>query len=74
MTPEEIFNQQVWEILQDIKEEILATVKGNPVKYQLPTIQGVGIIPNSRTKKILYKLEEYGGPLCQDNKTAGLRL
>jgi hypothetical protein len=57
MTPEEIFNQQVWEILQDIKEEILATVTGKPVKYIFPDTIGVDIPPNRR-RKILYKLEE----------------
>lgn len=42
MTPEEKFNGQVWEILQDIREEILATEKGSPVKYRIPKIVGGG--------------------------------
>ena len=58
MTPEEKFNQQVWEILQGIQEEILATVKGKPIKYRIPNVVGVGIIPPDRRRKILYKLEE----------------
>lgn len=58
VTPEEILNQQVWEILQDIKEEDLATVKGKPVTYEFPHVQGVGIIPNKRRRNILYKLQE----------------
>lgn len=60
MTPEEILHKQIWEILQDIKEEILVTNKGDPVKYRIPNIIGVGIIPSDRKKKILHKLEEQG--------------
>ncbi|MGI0059417.1 MAG: hypothetical protein ACREBJ_06575, partial [Nitrosotalea sp.] len=58
MSPEERFNQQVWEILQSIKEETLATVEGSPVKYRVPNFVGVGIIPQDRRIKILHKLEE----------------
>lgn len=61
MTTEETVNEQVWEILQDIKEEILSTVKGNPVKYTVNihySIIGTGAIPSDRKINILYKLEE----------------
>lgn len=58
MTPEEVLNKQIWEILQDIKEEILATEEGGNVKYRIPNVVGVGIIPKDRRIKILYKLQE----------------
>ena len=73
MTPEEIFNQQVWEILQDIKEEYLATEKGRPVKYRIPNIVGVGIIPKDRRIKILYKLQEKKAFKIQRN-SEGVRI
>jgi len=62
MTPEETFNQQVWEILQDIREESLATEKGKPIEYKFPVrhFVGVGIISQERQKKIIYKLQEWG--------------
>jgi len=68
-TPEEIFNQQVWELLQEIKEEFLATVKGKPIKYRVPNIIGAGIISADRQKKILYKLEEEGAFKIQRNES-----
>lgn len=58
MTPEERLNQQVWETLQNIQEEILVTEVGKPVKYRIPNIVGVGTIPSDRRRKILYKLQE----------------
>ena len=58
MTPEERYNQQVWEILQDIKEELLVTVSGKPVEFRVPDVIGGGIIPKDRQINILYKLEE----------------
>lgn len=66
-TPEEKFNQQVWEILQNIKEEILATEKGKPVKYRFGHFVGVGIIPKERKKNILYKLQELGAIRIREN-------
>ena len=60
MSPEEVFNKQVWEVLQKIKEELLATVEGSPVKYRIPSIVGVGVIPPDRRIKIIQKLEEKG--------------
>lgn len=61
-TPEERFNQEVWEILQKIEVERLATVKGKPVEYKFPIrhFAGVGIISQERQKQILYKLQEWG--------------
>ena len=73
MTPEEKINQQIWEILQGIKEEILATVTGGIVKYRIPSFVGVGIIPKHRRIKILYKLEEMGAFKVQRN-SAGTRI
>ncbi|HCR81338.1 MAG: hypothetical protein UY13_C0002G0124 [Candidatus Pacebacteria bacterium GW2011_GWB1_47_8] len=60
MTPEEKFNQQVWEILQDIKEETLATQNDKPVKYKMPHVAGAGIIPRDRREGIIFKLQELG--------------
>lgn len=73
MTPEEVFNQQVWEILQRIKEEILATTDGKPVKYRFGNVVGVGVIPPDRKRKILYKLEERKAFTIQKNKD-GVRI
>ncbi len=67
MTPEERFNQQVWEILQDVKEESLATKQGQPVKHRTPHIQGAGIIPKERRIDILFKLQEWGILRVRDN-------
>ncbi len=58
--PEEKFNEQVWEILQKIKEEALATEKGKPVKFVIGKVVGVGIIPRRRKIAILKKLQELG--------------
>lgn len=60
MTPEEKFNKQVWEILQEIKEEILATEQNKPVKYLFGNVAGAGIIPRDRQENIIKKLQELG--------------
>lgn len=73
MTPEEKFNQQVWEILQRIKEEIFATETGKPVKYRISSIVGIGIIPPDRRIKILYKLQEWKAFEIQRN-ARGVRI
>lgn len=57
--PEEIFNQQVWEILQDIREESLAKETGKPIAYEFPHVVGVRIIPKERRRDIYYKLQEW---------------
>lgn len=59
-TPEDNFNSQVWEILQDIKEEYLVTENLSDVKYHMPNVIGYGIIPPDRRKNILYKLKDWG--------------
>jgi len=59
MTPTEKFNQQVWEILQRIKEDYIASETGKPIEYEFPRVQGVGIIPKKRRKDIFYKLQEW---------------
>lgn len=58
MTPEERFNQQVWEILQDLKEEYLAA--GELIRYKKPSVIGAGIIPWKRKVNILKRLQEWG--------------
>jgi len=73
MEPGEKVNQQIWEILQGIKEDILATVKGRPIKYRIPSIVGVGIIPKHRRINILYKLEEEKAFIVQRN-SSGTRI
>ena len=67
MTPEETFNQQVWQILQRLKEEILATASGKPIKYRLPNIVGAGIIPKERREQIIYKLQEWSALRVREN-------
>ena len=67
MTPEEKFSLQIWEILQNIQEEILATENAKPVKYRIPSVTGVGIIPKDRRIKILYKLQEEDAFQIQKN-------
>lgn len=67
MTPEETFNQQVWQILQRLKEEILATASGKPIRYRLPNIVGAGIIPKERREQIIYKLQEWGALRVREN-------
>jgi hypothetical protein len=59
MTPEEILNKQIWEILQDIKEEYLITEKLQYVRFRTPHVVGVGIIPPDRKVAILRKLDEW---------------
>lgn len=59
MTPEEIFNQQVWIVLQKIKEEFLATKSGTPVVISHLKIGDLGKVPRDRWEKILKKLEEW---------------
>ncbi len=60
MTPEEILNEQIWEILQNIKEENLVTEKLDYIKFRIPKIVGAGIIPPNRKVAILRKLQELG--------------
>ncbi len=67
MTPEETFNQQVWTILQEIKEENLATGRNKPVKYRFGHFVGAGIIPRDRTESILLKLQEWDALKVRDN-------
>ncbi|KKT42644.1 MAG: hypothetical protein UW64_C0016G0006 [Microgenomates group bacterium GW2011_GWC1_44_37] len=67
MTPEEEFNQEVWTILQKITREQLATENNKPVEFMFPHVQGVGIIPEGRQKKILYKLQELGVLRVREN-------
>ena len=57
-SPEEVINKQIWEILQDVKEESLVTEQGRPVEYRIPNVVGVGIIPPRRRERILRILEE----------------
>lgn len=73
MTPEDNLNSQIWELLQDINEEYLITVTGNPVKFRVPNIVGGGIIPRDRKIKILNKLEELGGLKIHRNER-GVRI
>ena len=58
MTPEEKFNHQVCEILQDLKEEYLAA--GELIRYKKPSVVGVGIIPWKRKVDILKRIQEWG--------------
>lgn len=66
--PEEKFNQQVWIVLQNIKEAWLATVSGRPVKYRVPNIIAKGAVPKHRIIEIIYKLEEWGTLRVQRNE------
>jgi len=67
MNPEKKFYQQVWEILQDIKEEMLSTRTGKPLKLRNPNIVGSGIIPKDRRENIMGKLEEWGALSIREN-------
>lgn len=67
MSEEEKINQQIWETLQDIKEEMLVTEKGQPVKYRFANIIGSGSIPAERRRKILRILQEKGAFEIQHN-------
>lgn len=69
MTPEEEFNQEVWDVLQKVKRELLATEKGKSVAYPFPTrhFAGMGIISQERQKKLLNKLHEWGALKIREN-------
>ena len=41
VTPEEEFNQKVWEVLQKIKRAKLETVGNKPVEFNFPSVVGV---------------------------------
>ena len=60
MNPEKKFNQQVWEILQEIKEELLSTRVDKALKLRNPNIVANGFIPKDRRENIIGKLEEWG--------------
>lgn len=68
-SPEEIINQQTWEVLQGVKEEYLTTAKSRPVKYRIPKIAGAGIIPSERRARIIEKLEELGALKIRRNES-----
>lgn len=57
---EKKINKQTSEVLRDIREQFLVTLKGKPVKYRIPNVVGNDIIPRQRRIDILYKLEEQG--------------
>ncbi len=69
MTPQEEFDKQVWEILQDIKGDLLAGETGKPLTYFFPRVQGVGIIPNRRRRDIIYKLQEWEAIKIENDAT-----
>lgn len=58
MTPEEKFNQDVWWVLQEIKEESLATLKDKPLKFEVVKLVAAGIPSQDRQKNIIHKLQE----------------
>ncbi len=60
VTPEQQFRKEVWEIIQEIKLESLATANGKPVVYSFGHVAGVGVIPRSRVENIIRKLEDWG--------------
>ena len=66
ITPEEEFNQEVWEVLQKIRKAKLATV-GENIEFRFPTFVGGGIIPKGKQKKILYKLQEWKALKIREN-------
>lgn len=60
MTPEEIFNKQVWEVLQDIKEEILVqkhVKEDRGIKFRVLNSAVKWAIPETRVRDILRELE-----------------
>ncbi len=58
MTPEEEFNQEIWWILQEIRKEQLATLKGEKVKFKIRYHSGIPSI--ERQKKLLHILQAKG--------------
>lgn len=66
MTPEEEFNQEVWQVMQKARKAELATV-GKHIEYKFPHFVGVGIISKERQKKILYKLQDWGALKIREN-------
>lgn len=60
MTPEEVFNQNVWWVLSKIMEESLATKSGDYVPYNYSIVIGPGLPSEDRQRNILFKLEEWG--------------
>jgi len=67
MRPEEIFTWQVWVVMQEVKEQDLSTVTDKPVKYRLSPTDEIVIIPISRKRDLLYKLEEMGAFIIRRN-------
>lgn len=59
MTPEEKFNQEVWWVLQKIKGQILATVTGKPIRYEVVKLIASGIPSQTQQKDIIHKLQEW---------------
>lgn len=66
-SPDAKFNQQVWEVLQEIEFARLATVKGRPVKYKVPDNIAGGFVSKHRIEEIIYKLEEWKILVVQRN-------
>lgn len=66
-SPEETFNRQVWEILQQIKEEILVTRTDEPVMFRHTQTVGKNLIPRQRRENIIKKLEEWGVLRIREN-------
>lgn len=59
ITPEQKFYQEIWWLLQEIKEEILAFGEGKPIKYNVVKLVAAGIPSQERQKNLLHRLQEW---------------
>ncbi len=58
---EKRFNEYVWYVLKQLKEEILATGAGKPIVYDYSgSVIGPGIPPRNRKEQIIRRLEDWG--------------
>ncbi len=61
MTPEEKVSIDMWHTLQELKEESLRTIQGEPISYWIDFGTIVAGYPMSKNiEKSLHKLEELG--------------
>jgi len=73
MTPDERVHQEIWWVLQRIKEEIFVTEKGKLVKYELIYAIGGSAPSIERQKNIIFKLQEWRAVKIVREPGLGLR-
>lgn len=69
ITAEDQFNREIWWALDKIRKEELRQREGKPIELVLQDRPIMGLPPIDVRRKMLYKVEEFGGIKIVDDKT-----